>query len=66
MEKARSERDDNQNVRLWLNQITPDNYDKKESELRGLMFGDRKAKDEEGYVEDKDYEVDTDKLSLVV
>ena len=30
------------------------------------MFGDRKAKDEEGYVEDKDYEVDTDKLSLVV
>jgi hypothetical protein len=38
-------------VRLWLNQITPDNFDKKQSQLRFLMFGDRKAKGEAGYVE---------------
>ena len=30
------------------------------------MFGERKAKDELGYVEDKDFEVDTDKMSIVV
>jgi hypothetical protein len=36
-------------VRLWLNQITPDNYEKKSNELRQLMFGDRKTKDEEGF-----------------
>ena len=29
IEAARKEKDNNQNVRLWLNQITPDNYDKK-------------------------------------
>jgi hypothetical protein len=29
IEVARKEKDNNQNVRLWLNQITPDNYDKK-------------------------------------
>ena len=38
-------------MRLWLNQITPDNYEKKSKELRSLMFGDRICKDEEGYEE---------------
>jgi hypothetical protein len=36
---------------LWLNQITPDNYAKKESELRGLLFGDRKTINEKGFEE---------------
>jgi len=36
---------------LWLNQITPDNYEKKKDELRVLMFGDRKANDEKGFAE---------------
>ena len=66
LEKARSEKDDNQKVRLWLNQITPDNYEKKQSELRVLMFGDRKAKDEPGFVEDPNFEVDPAKMKIVV
>lgn len=48
-QKAHQEKDNTQTVRLWLNQITPDNYEKKQSELRGLMFGDRLAKDEPGF-----------------
>ena len=44
-------KDNTQTVRLWLNQITPDNYEKKSKELRGLMFGDRIAKDEPGFEE---------------
>lgn len=46
---ASAAKDNTQTVRLWLNQITPDNYAKKESELRVLLFGDRIAKDEPGY-----------------
>jgi hypothetical protein len=46
---AKGEKDNTQTVRLWLNQITPDNYTKKHSELRGLLFGTRIAKDEPGY-----------------
>jgi hypothetical protein len=48
---AKGEKDNTQTVRLWLNQITPDNYEKKQFELRGLLFGDRIAKDEAGYDE---------------
>lgn len=67
IEEAKKEKDNSQNVRLWLNQITPDNYDKKQNELRSLMFGDRKAIGEPGYEEkDKDFEVDKDKMELVV
>jgi hypothetical protein len=42
-------KDNHQHVRLWLNQITPDNFKKKESELRGLLFGNRLNLEEEGF-----------------
>ena len=67
IEAAKSEKDNTQTVRLWLNQITPDNYEKKSSELRGLLFGDRKLKDEVGF--DKQTEVfvvDEQKHKIVV
>ena len=51
IEATKVEKDNTQTVRLWLNQITPDNYAKKSFELRGLLFGDRKIKDEPGYEE---------------
>ena len=51
IEEAKGEKDNTQTVRLWLNQITPDNYEKKSVELRTLMFGDRKTKDEPGFTE---------------
>ena len=51
IEATKVEKDNTQTVRLWLNQITPDNYAKKSIELRGLLFGDRKIKDEPGYEE---------------
>jgi len=54
IEATKVEKDNTQTVRLWLNQITPDNYDKKQSELRGLLFGDRKTKDEPGYDENSE------------
>ncbi len=67
IEVARQTKDNNQNVRLWLNQITPDNYEKKNSELRSLMFGDRKAKDEAGYDDQEPiFEVDKQKQEIVV
>lgn len=50
-EVASSAKDNTQTVRLWLNQITPDNYVKKQSELRGLLYGDRIAKGEPGFEE---------------
>jgi hypothetical protein len=53
-------------VKLWLNQITPDNFDKKQSELRGLLFGDRKAKDEPGFEDQPEFEVDQEKQKVVV
>ena len=64
---AKGEKDNTQTVRLWLNQITPDNYEKKQSELRVLLFGDRIAKDEAGYDENQpEFEIDEKKLVIVV
>jgi len=54
---------------LIVNVITPDNLDKKFEELRKLMFGVRKTKDEEGYdeVNDKlEESVNEDNMKLVV
>lgn len=42
MAQARMDKNDIQKVRLKLNQITPDNLDKKISELREMLIGDRK------------------------
>jgi len=61
LENARTEKKDSQTVRLWLNQISPDNYERKKTELRGLLFGDRKCKDEPGFVQDDSYEPDQEK-----
>lgn len=59
LENAKKEKDNTQTVRLWLNQISPDNYQKKEGELRVLLFGDRKCKDEEGFEDqEKDFVID--------
>ena len=43
------ETDENKKVRMWLNKITPDNYDSMQSQLRKLLFGDRKTKEEKDF-----------------
>ena len=47
--KSEMETDENKKVRLWLNKITPDNYDSMQSQLRKLLFGDRKTKEEKDF-----------------
>jgi hypothetical protein len=66
--RARKEKDNTQQVRLWLNQISPDNYAKKEKELRGLIFGDAKCLGEAGFVEEtaKEFKIDEQKQQVVV
>ncbi len=67
IEATKKEKDNTQNVRLWLNQITPDNYEKKQFELRSLMFGDRKTKEEAGFeAQDPNFEIDQEKQEIVV
>lgn len=54
-------------MRLWLNQISPDNYEIKQKELRTLLFGDRKTKDEKGFdSKDSKFEFDEVKMNIVV
>lgn len=43
------QKDDTQKVRLKLNQITPDNFERKVGELREMLIGDRKLLNEEGF-----------------
>jgi hypothetical protein len=43
------ETDENKMVRMWLNKITPDNYDLMQLQLRKLLFGDRKTLGEKGF-----------------
>lgn len=64
--EARKSKDDIGKVRLMLNQITPDNYSRKEKELRELLFGDRKKIGEEGFDESVPYECDVEKHILIV
>lgn len=40
------EKNESQKIRLILNIITPDNYDKKFLELRSFLFMDRKTREE--------------------
>ncbi|CDW87535.1 eukaryotic translation initiation factor 4g-like [Stylonychia lemnae] len=54
IEKARSEKNIEQQIKLICNIITPNNFDKKFLELRGHLFGDLKLKDEDGYHPEKD------------
>jgi hypothetical protein len=68
MEEAKSEKQDFQKVRLWLNQISPDNYDKKSGELRELLIGNAKLLSEKGFdpEEAKNMKIDEEKQSIVV
>lgn len=52
IEKAKGDKNTQQKIRLIVNVITPDNFEKKFEELRGYMFGELKTQNEEGY--DKD------------
>jgi hypothetical protein len=61
-----AKKDELQEVRLNLNQITPDNLGKKFKELRKLLVGDRKTINEEGFELDPDFEIDEEKLKIVV
>lgn len=45
-EKVNQDKNEEQKIRLILNVITPENYDKKFSELRGFLFGNRKTEEE--------------------
>ena len=49
MEDAGKVKNNAQKIRLKLNQITPDNLERKISELREMLIGDHKLLNEEGY-----------------
>lgn len=54
---------------MIVNVITPDNFEKKFEELRKLMFGERKTKEEEGYDEANDKlneQVNEENMKVVV
>jgi hypothetical protein len=63
MEEAKSEKQDYQRVRLWLNQISPDNFDKKSGELRELLICNAKLLSEPGFdlEEAKNLKIDEEK-----
>lgn len=68
MEEAKSEKADFQRVRLWLNQISPDNFEKKSGELRELLIGHAKIMGEPGFnaEEAKTMKIDDEKQKIVV
>jgi len=49
LEEAKKQKNDKQKVRLKLNQITPDNLDRKIAELREMLIGDRLLLSEPGF-----------------
>ena len=55
-------------MRLKLNQITPDNFDRKVSELREMLIGDRKLLNEEGFdaAEAEGFQISEEILQIVV
>jgi len=68
IEKARADKDSIQKVRLALNQITPDNLDRKISELREMLIGTRKLLTEEGFRQEdaEGFSINEEILSIVV
>ena len=68
IEKARADKDAIQKVRLALNQITPDNLDRKISELREMLIGNRKLLTEEGFKQEdaEGFSINEEILSIVV
>ena len=55
-------------MRLKLNQITPDNFDRKVGELREMLIGDRKLLNEEGFdhAEAEGFQISEEILQIVV
>ncbi len=51
LQKAKSDKNTQQKIRLIVNVMSPDNFEKKSEELRVFMFGDYKLPKEEGYDE---------------
>ena len=49
IEKAKGDNNILQKIRLIVNVILPENFDKKFEELRGYTFGDLKTPNETGY-----------------
>lgn len=49
MENAKKPRDQEQQIRLLLNLIAPNNFSKKLNELRAMLIGDAKLLNEPGY-----------------
>ena len=68
IEQARAEKTNLQKVRLILNQIVPDNFVRKISELRELLIGDRQLLSEEGFdqTEAEGFHIDEEILDIVV
>ena len=68
IDRIRKEKTTESNIRLYVNQIAPDNFEKKFEQLREAMFGDLKHKGEKGYDEEihSQFEVQTDSMGLVV
>jgi hypothetical protein len=70
LQKAKSDKNTQQKIRLIVNVITPDNFEKKFEELRVFMFGDYKLPEEEGYDESlgqlSDENVSDENLQIIV
>ena len=68
MNEVNSGKTDLQRVRLWLNQITPDNFAKKSGQLRELLISNAKLLNEEGFSneEAKNLKINEEKLDIVV
>ena len=68
MEKAKGPKDNTQQIRLCLNLIAPNNFDKKMGELREMLIGDVKILNEQGFDEEKqkDMKIPEIKLDAVV
>lgn len=62
-EKVNMAKNEEQRIRLILNIITPDNYDRKLAELRGFLFGDLKTEEECLEAGDADAWANQEKLS---
>ena len=68
MENATAEKNNAQKIRLKLNQITPDNLERKISELREMLIGEHKLLNEEGYdaAAAANFSINEDVLQIVV
>jgi hypothetical protein len=63
-EKAIAKRTDEQKIKLIVNVIVPDNFDKKFNELREYIFGSHKLPSEAGYNAEADTITD-EKINII-